>query len=326
MRFFEQNWKNLCADIKSGKPEHFGQVISDELRETITNRLTKDPERAAELTEIFSQGFESPVVPKIWKNMTKLIAFGGGSFSVYTESIKRYLGDVAHSNGFYMELGALVGTETKTGGLYALNSRNAFVEFVPIDEGSNSEAVFAHNVEIGKRYALLISTYSGLYRYRLDDVVSIETVENGTVYFSYDHNSSQTAYLGGASITEKAVCDGVSELQKGAAVSDFAYMLDENENGLVVLIETENDDFAAIDKDKAAELIEKSLKKDAGYNRAVFKGKIKPVKVKFMEQETQLFYRDVLMFRLNFPPDFIKPVRYINNPVQERFFKSRIIQ
>ncbi|MBQ3331045.1 MAG: GH3 auxin-responsive promoter family protein [Ruminococcus sp.] len=328
MRFLENNWQNLCADIASGKPEHFGNVISDQFRRTITHYMSADPERAAELTEIFAQGFETPVVPRIWKNMTRLIAFGGGSFSVYTESLKRHLGGVIHENGCYMELNALIGIETGKSGLYALDPRNAFVEFVPIGPGSNGEAVFAPEVVIGKRYSLLISTYSGLYRYRLDDVVRIEAMKNGTPIFTYDHDASQTVHLSGAFVTEKMIFDGVKALQNDAGldVSDFTYMLNQNEDGLVVLIETENDGFSTADKDKAASIIEISLEKDERYHSAVAERRIQPVSVEFTEQETQLFYRDVLMFRLNFPTDFIKPVRYIDNPVKERFFRSRIIQ
>lgn len=327
LRSLEKNWKNLCADIASGKPEHFNQVVSDNFRAAIERNLTPDPERAAELTGIFEQGFDTPVVPRIWKKMTRLIAFGGGCFTVYTESIKRYLGEIAHENGCYMELTALVGNETKMNGLYAFDPRNAFVEFVPADADSDGKAVFAPDVEVGKRYSLLISTYSGLYRYRLNDVVLIEYLKNGIPFFSYDHDPSQTVRLNGAAITEKAIWEAIKESQKetGTLVCDFAYMLNEQENGLVVLLETDHDDIADIDKEQIAAFVQTKLEQDEAYRKAVAEGGVKPVRVEFMEQETQLFYRDVLMLRLNFPPDFIKPVRYIDNPVKERFFKSRII-
>lgn len=328
LRFLEKNWINLCADIASGRPEHFGQIISDEFRVIITNRMTADPDRAAELTDIFRQGFDCPVVPKIWKNMKKLIAFGGGCFSVYTESIKRYLGDIEHENGCYMELTALIGTETRTKGLYALDPSNAFVEFVPADADENAEAVFAPQTEAGKCYSLLISTYSGLYRYRLNDVIRVDHTKNTVPYFSYDHDSSQTARLKGVAVTEKAVSSSVIELRNktGLFISDYAYLLNSDHNGLVILLETDQDDISNIDITKTADLIEKSLETDKAYRNAVARHEISPVRVEFIEQETQLFYRDVLMFRLNFPPDFINPVRFIDNPVTERFFKSRIIK
>ena len=327
LRFLEKNWKNLCADIASGKPAHYSRVVSDEFRATIEKHLSPDPERAAELTAVFEQGFAAPIVPKIWKKMTRLIAFGGGCFTVYSDSIKRYLGDIAHENGCYMDLAALVGTETRMKGLYALDPRNAFVEFVPADAGSDDEAVFARDVEVGKRYSLLISTYSGLYRYRLDDVVLIEYFKNGIPFFSYDHDPSQTVRLNGAVLTEKAIWEAVKELQKETdlIVCDFAYMLNDTEDGLVILLETDHDDKSDIDKEQIAAFVDTRLQKDEAYRKAIADGGIQPVRVEFMEQESQLLYRDVLMYRLNFPPDFIKPVRYIDNPVKERFFKSRII-
>ncbi len=227
-----------------------------------------------------------------------------------------------------MELTALIGTETGTKGIYALDPRNAFVEFVPADADAHAEAVFAPQTEVGKRYSLLISTYSGLYRYRLNDVIRVERMKNATPYFSYDHDSSLTARLKGAAITERAVSNSVIALrdQTGLFIGDFAYLLNRDHDGLVILLETDRDDISNINPVQAAELIEKSLETDEAYRNAVARHDIKPVRVAFMEQETQLFYRDVLMFRLNFPPDFIKPVRFIDNPVTERFFNSRIIK
>lgn len=328
LRFLEMNWKNLCADIASGTPAHYGQVISASFMELIQSRLSPDPERAAQLTEIFQQGFDAPVVPKIWKNMKRLIAFGGGCFSLYTQNIKRYLGDVAHQNGCLTELTALIGIETDSNGLYALAPRNAFVEFVPENADPTTEAVFAPQAEAGKCYSLLISTYSGLYRFRLRDVVRVEQMIDGTPYFSYDHDTAQTVRLNGAAVTEKMIGDGVNALceKTGMFISDFAYQKNEGESGLVILLETDDDAVSRINAAKTAALIEESLERDKAYHDAIINGSIKPAKVQFIEQETQLFYRDVLMFRLHFPPDFIKPVRYIDHPVTERFFTSRIIQ
>ena len=159
-------------------------------------------------------------------------------------------------------------------------------------------------------------------------MIRVDHIKNAVPYFYYDHDSSQTARLKGVAVTEKAVSSSVIELRNktGLFISDYAYLLNGNHNGLVILLETDHDDISDIDITKTADLIEKSLETDEAYRNAVARHEINPVRVEFIEQETQLFYRDVLMFRLNFPPDFIKPVRFIDNPVTERFFKSRIIK
>ena len=64
-------------------------------------------------------------------------------------------------------------------GTYVLVPRAMFFEFIPI-ELADSEIVFADQVEVGKSYEVIITTVSGLYRYRLGDVVKVVGFYNST--------------------------------------------------------------------------------------------------------------------------------------------------
>ena len=58
----------------------------------------------------------------------------------------------------------------------ALAVRSHFFEFAPLNSaGAVDEAapLLAHELECGRRYAVILSTAAGLYRYRLDDVVEV---------------------------------------------------------------------------------------------------------------------------------------------------------
>ena len=58
----------------------------------------------------------------------------------------------------------------------ALALRSHFFEFAPVDAGGDADErvpLLAHELESGRRYALILSTAGGLYRYRLDDVVEV---------------------------------------------------------------------------------------------------------------------------------------------------------
>ena len=58
----------------------------------------------------------------------------------------------------------------------AVAIRSHFVEFVPVnaeDELSARAPCLAHEVERGRRYAVVVSTGGGLYRYQLDDIVEV---------------------------------------------------------------------------------------------------------------------------------------------------------
>ena len=165
-------------------------------------------------------------------------------------------------------------------------------------------------------------------RYQLNDVVRVKSVENGVPVFSYEYDMKQTITVGGIHLTEKMIGDCIISMKSelNLPVTDYAYMENENENGIVIMLEIQNDDVSGIDTQKLAKEFERNLENNnPEYHDVVSAGKVVKPEIVLIEQETQLLYRDVLMFRLKFPPDFIKPVRYINSPMKERFFKSRVI-
>ena len=325
-RFLEKNWKDLCADIESGSPDHFNEFITDEYREIIRNSLIPDPGRASELAEIFGKGFDTPVLPKIWKKLSKVYACSDGTYEIYTAGLARFLGDLPVTNGVFTASAALIGTETGIPGYYRLEAKNAYTEFAPTD--GRAEAVSPHEVVPGKDYNLLITTYSGLYRYRLSDVVRIERTDGGVPVFSYRYSENETVMLGEYGVTDEQIRGAVLELMRsGCSITDYAYLRDDETGGLNVLLEITDDDVASLNREELAAQLETLLKeRSPQYREAAASGTVRPVSIAFIEQETQLFYRDILMNRIDRPSDLIKPVRYINSPVKESFFGSRIIK
>ena len=53
---------------------------------------------------------------------------------------------------------------------------NAFYEFSPFENGEsgrNERKLLAHELEVGRRYFLFVTTLSGLYRYDMNDVIEV---------------------------------------------------------------------------------------------------------------------------------------------------------
>ena len=97
----------------------------------------------------------------------------GGSVGVNVETLRPMLSDKVK----FMDLGygsseakinITLDTETPAG---ALLSYTCLYEFLPLDEG---ETLMAHEVKEGEDYELLLTTNSGLYRYRIHDIVHID--------------------------------------------------------------------------------------------------------------------------------------------------------
>lgn len=160
--------EELIEDIRTGSCK---LEIPDEVRKVLKNVLVPAPERAAELEELIKK---DRFIPKYyWPDMKAASFWLGGSVGVNVETLRPMLSDKVK----FMDLGygsseakinITLDTETPAG---ALLSYTCFYEFLPLDEG---EPLMAHEVKEGEDYELLLTTNSGLYRYRIHDIVHID--------------------------------------------------------------------------------------------------------------------------------------------------------
>ena len=319
------NWRRMCDDIEQGTLRGASD-IPDELRTKLESYLRPDVQRANELRAVFSEGFDKPIAKKIWKKLDLIIAAGTGSFAVYTDRMKKYTGSVKHSNGYYLCSESVIGKEIGNG-LYKLDMTSCFVEFVPID-GPSAEPVFAGNVEVGKEYTLLLTTFSGLYRYRLDDVVKIHDLVDYIPTFSIEYRLCETVCDSGVKLSGAQIYSGLHKACEGLhqSLCDYAYMISED-HSLTVYAEFENDrltdDKIINDLSDAFDEALRSL--NESYDSARNEGTLKAAKVEMIEEESHLLFRDIERYRNQTAPDQIKPVRCIDTPKKEKFFKNRVI-
>ncbi|WP_378181916.1 GH3 auxin-responsive promoter family protein [Aquimarina sp. SS2-1] len=112
---------------------------------------------------------------EIWKNM-EVYFHGGVSFEPYMDQYKkilprdsfRYYEIYNASEGFFA-----IQDQNESSELLLMLDYGIFYEFIPMDTyGTNDEKVIAlSDVEIGKNYAVIITTNAGLWRYKIGDTV-----------------------------------------------------------------------------------------------------------------------------------------------------------
>jgi hypothetical protein len=112
---------------------------------------------------------------QVWENL-EVYFHGGVSFSPYKEQYKALL---PRKNFQYYEI------YNASEGFFAIQDRNSssdlllmldygiFYEFIPMDiyGAQEEEAIPLWDVEVGKNYAIIITTNSGLWRYKIGDTV-----------------------------------------------------------------------------------------------------------------------------------------------------------
>ncbi|HAG04152.1 MAG TPA: hypothetical protein DCG28_01820 [Lachnospiraceae bacterium] len=321
-RYIEKNWKMLVKDIEKGVIDESIELPND-IREKITKKITPMPERAAQLKSIFEQGFETPFIPKVWKNLNYVVGGASASFSRYTREIRtRYLGNeiafyyrgISASEGIFTVPLELASDES------ALIPNSLFYEFLPLEE-ENSQPVTMDKLEIGKEYELVITNHSGFYRYRMKDVILVTGVHNRLPLVEFRYRIDKTVSLMGEKTTELAVRVAAEKTAEecGFLLVDSSVYPDTDSIRYVFIMEIDRIPKNLTEDEIAASLEKNLAKVNPSYGDKVQSGLIKPVKLCFAQPETYVLYKEIMLMKGNSIAQ-LKPVTVIGNEAQKKFF------
>ena len=189
--YIEKNHDLLIEDIEKGTI-HPSVNMSESIRSRLQSKLKPNPERAAELREIFNNPSEKPLVSRIWPEMSFVSAIGSTDFEPFTKTMMRFCDDdVAFNNSIYACSESIIGCAAYLDDpRYLLIPDAAFYEFIPIDSDDRNKTLLMHELEEGKLYEIVLTTFAGFYRYQLKDVIRVVGFEGETplIEFAYRAN------------------------------------------------------------------------------------------------------------------------------------------
>lgn len=326
LNYITENYNLLIDDIERGTISE-EIILSPETRESLKDKITPMPGRAAELREIFRNGADFQWMPKVWPKMLFIRGVGTSGFSIYDRIIKeRYSGD--NLTCFYSGLSA---TEVLTSVFVEPNSPSsamlpgsAFFEFLPVDACDDySQIVTMDKVEVGKVYELIVTNACGFYRYRTSDAVKVTGFYNTSPRIEFMYRTNRTINMVGEKVTEKDLqwavehtCDDMN-----LSLDDFSVYADQQAvpGQYVFLVELFRQP-TDLDRHRFAELLEKYLcEASFVYKYELGLKNLAPLKVLFLQPETNLLYRDMMVIQ-GASPSQLKSVRIIMNEQQRRFF------
>lgn len=165
--YIEKNWQRLLSDMRSGH-------ISGELTQAVGEKLLKcrpTEERIRELQEIFSEGFDWPIAGRLWKKLRMISGIGGRMFALHEAALKRYIGELPVCHCVYGASECVMGVPLAPDKAeYALLPRAAHYEFRSLRD---DRIVGMDALEVGVEYGLVLTTFSGLYRYAMADILTV---------------------------------------------------------------------------------------------------------------------------------------------------------
>lgn len=321
LTFMEKHWEIICNDIERGEIT-FDLDIPAELLRRMKGHLSGDKERADQLRRAFSAGLDSKVLYRVWPNLERIIAFGDGSFRVYTDILRKYIGDLPLDNGYFMLSEALVGQSIEGTNKYRLLEGNNFYEFLPVTSATGEKPCLLTKLNEGEIYELIITNQAGLYRYRTGYLIRVEEKNGGNLIFSLSGHRGQSAAVGGATLDECEIYQAIAKTadEYGFDVADFAFYADEA--GLTVLLEPmELTELSRVLSHTSTEVIADSLDAFLRQENADYADHCK---ILWNMPQTHLLYRDLRRYREQAAPYQIVPTHFLNTPDKINFFAKNI--
>ena len=198
--------RDICDGTLSGEFD-----VPPEVRDALKRRLRRNPRRAKELEEVVRR--TGHLLPKdIWPDLVLIASWKGGPLRSYLPMYPEYYGDVPLRDlGLIASEGRMSIPISDEGSSGILDIESNFFEFIPEDqEGSaNPQTLLCTEVEVGKRYFIVLTTASGLYRYNIYDLVEVTGFHNGTPLIAFLNKGRHMSSLTGEKIHEVQVVDAV---------------------------------------------------------------------------------------------------------------------
>ncbi|XP_073225728.1 indole-3-acetic acid-amido synthetase GH3.10-like [Cicer arietinum] len=193
---FEELWREICNDIKNGTLS--SRIKSPKMREAILDIISKCPNtNLGSKLEAYCEELEKVdwfgLVPKLWPNVKYLCSIMTGSMTPYLKKLRHYANGLPLISGDYGSTESWIGVnvdpclppEEVT---FVVVPTFSYFEFIPLhrnqyeicDDFLEDKAIPLSKVVVGQQYEIVLTTFTGLYRCRLGDVVEVAEFHNGT--------------------------------------------------------------------------------------------------------------------------------------------------
>ncbi len=326
--YIGNNWEMLCNDIESGKIDP-SVKMTDEIRSKLESELVPMPERAQELRKIFSEGIDSKIAKKIWPNLAFMNAVCTGAFSAYLKNLREnYTGDVPVCyESVCASEGAFCGPLSMNCSDFVPYGNTMFFEFLPLGEEDQEKTLTLDSLKIGEEYEMIVTTCSGLYRYRTRDAYRVTGKFNEVPTLEYLYRMDMCVNLNGEKTYEPALRKAVDLTAEeiGFKYLDFCVYPDTD-----MVPSCYRFFIEMTERPKKTDLneIAKSLQKNLCIANPMLIYKFErslcgPVVAHILQDETYLLYRDKLIMKGGASTQ-VKPVKIIMNEAQLRFFRILI--
>jgi auxin responsive GH3 family protein len=201
IRFLQLHWKDLAHDIRTGTMS--AKVSEPSIRAAVAEVLTKpDPDLAAFLEAVCADADRDNnwegIITKVWPNTKYLDVIVTGAMAQYIPTLKYYSGGLPMACTMYASSECYFGLNLRpmcdpSEVSYTIMPNMGYFELLPHDPDARPlskddpppRLVDLADAEVGKEYELVITTYAGLCRYRVGDILLVTGFHNAAPQFRF---------------------------------------------------------------------------------------------------------------------------------------------
>ncbi len=154
-------------------------------------------------------------MPKdVWPNLTLLSCWTGGTLKLYLERLPEAYGPVALRDLGLLASEGRMSLPVDDSGAGVLDLWSNVYEFIPEAEadGPEPKTLWLPEVEVGRRYFLVLTNRAGLYRYQIQDCVEVVDRYGETPLIVFLNKGRSISSLTGEKLTEHQVLRAAQEV------------------------------------------------------------------------------------------------------------------
>ena len=174
--------------------------------------IIPDKDRISRIKAECEKGFDN-ILPRLWPHIKMVSGICSDICDHEEDALKKYTCNVPLWYFSYAASECHIGIPTGIGSKdYMLLPDSAYYEFLPESYTSEPEkwVKTSSEIKIGENYELVLTTFNGLYRYMLGDIVKITGFCGQAPIVRFQYRRNQVLNISGEKIDEKALSNAVN--------------------------------------------------------------------------------------------------------------------
>ena len=256
------NKEALIADIATGTCRFLGEVDA-RTRAAIQRRLHRNPKRAQALESIATKN-DRISFANAWPYLKLVTTWTGGSCGISLDAIRNDF----PVNTLFTDLGYL---SSECRGTISMDGENHggvptlaenFFEFVKKNEWEEGGRLFLtlDQLESNEAYYIFVTTPAGLYRYNMNDIVTVDGTFSNTPTLRFSQKGKGITNITGEKLYESQLIDAMNAAKSHFEIDLRFYQALANETEMKYLVYIELTTGQAIDTEAVAAYVERRFR------------------------------------------------------------------